>query len=200
MTECSCSAPRPRSKLKSALVRRSRNPIGLPGAAVTQHVKGLVPRGPICPACQNTEEIFLDGVLAEAELTRNLAIAQAVCYQPTTCSSRGVSNRIHRELTMCSDGTWLRFRSGIASVHCWPTPVPDAHSGIHLQSRRKGYWEKQNKPRAPERNALTTMFSIGVEQNDFGYVRVGQMQSAGNCHVRPNVFGVVGIKDGNLDR
>jgi hypothetical protein len=41
---------------------------------------------------------------------------------------------------------------------------------------------------------------ISVEQNDFDYLGMSQMQSAHSRHVRPTVSGVAGVKDGDLDR
>jgi hypothetical protein len=59
---------------------------------------------------------------------------------------------------------------------------------MHLQSSRKGCWEKQNKPRAPERKAFDHDIAVvSVEQDNFGHLGMSQVQAAYHHHVRPNV-------------
>src|ERR1035438_3835596 len=74
----------------------------------------------------------------------------------TTCSSRGVSRRLPRELSTRSEGTsemrsitWLSC-SVLAQI------CPAATRRRHLRSRRRLASEMEKMPRAPERNALTT--------------------------------------------
>ena len=54
---------------------------------------------------EDAKEILLDGVLAEAQLSGNIAVAEPFGDSATTCSSRGVSRVRPHWLMTRRDGT-----------------------------------------------------------------------------------------------